>query len=205
MDLVKNPFLLSLSLEALPGVAEGKQDLSTIGVTRVQLYDAFIRHWLAVNSRRLQRSVLSKEDRDMLDQLLDAGFILKGIAYATRLASAIFEHQGGNPMVQYVHIKDKKTWRAEFFGQDPETRLLRDSSPLTRTRHIYRFVHRSMLEYFLSLAVFDPSSYGDKSDFPPQADTGSSWPQLGEADGTLFKRNLLTEPSVIQFLCERVK
>ncbi|KAG0062843.1 hypothetical protein BGZ89_010368, partial [Linnemannia elongata] len=36
MDLVKNPFLLSLSLEALPGVIEGKQDLSAINITRVQ-------------------------------------------------------------------------------------------------------------------------------------------------------------------------
>ncbi|KAF9281249.1 hypothetical protein BGZ88_011726, partial [Linnemannia elongata] len=36
MDLVKNPFLLSLSLEALPGVTEGHQDLSAIKITRVQ-------------------------------------------------------------------------------------------------------------------------------------------------------------------------
>ncbi|KAG0048179.1 hypothetical protein BGZ89_004677, partial [Linnemannia elongata] len=116
MDLVKNPFLLSISLEALPKVTEDKQDLSAIKITRVQLYDTFVRHWLAVNSRRLQRNVLTREDRDMLDQLLEAGFISMGVDYATRLASAIFEHQDGNPVVQYVHIKDEKTWRAEFFS-----------------------------------------------------------------------------------------
>ncbi|KAK3834390.1 MAG: hypothetical protein JOS17DRAFT_43449 [Linnemannia elongata] len=54
MDLVKNPFLLSLALESLPGVVEGKQDLSTIRITRAQLYDTFVEHWSNVNKRRLQ-------------------------------------------------------------------------------------------------------------------------------------------------------
>ncbi|KAG9069560.1 hypothetical protein KI688_010464 [Linnemannia hyalina] len=205
MDLVKNPFLLSLSLEALPGVTEGKQNLSAIKITRVQLYDTFIRHWLAVNSRRLQRSVLSKEDRDVLDQLLEAGFISMGVDYSTKLATAIFEHQDGNPVVQYVHIKDKESWRAKFFGPDPETRLMRESSPLNRTGSQFRFFHRSMLEYFFSLAVFDPRSHNGHDEFAPQSDIGSTDAALLDAKGLLFKRSLLTEPSVIQFLCERVK
>ncbi|KAG0050804.1 WD_REPEATS_REGION domain-containing protein, partial [Linnemannia elongata] len=37
MGLVKNPFLLTLALEALPSITESKQDLSTVKVTRVQL------------------------------------------------------------------------------------------------------------------------------------------------------------------------
>ncbi|KAK3824128.1 MAG: hypothetical protein JOS17DRAFT_833659 [Linnemannia elongata] len=205
MDLVKNPFLLSLSLEALPGVIEGKQDLSAIEITRVQLYDTFVRHWLAVNSRRLQRSALSKEDRDMLDHLLEAGFISMGVDYCTKLASAIFEHQDGNSVVQYVHIKDKRSWRAEFFGPDPETRMLRESSPLSRTGSQFRFLHRSMLEYFLSCAIFKPSSHYVDDVFCPQANLGPTSAQLLATDGPLFKRNLLTEPSVIQFLCERAK
>ncbi|KAF9311134.1 hypothetical protein BGZ91_006896, partial [Linnemannia elongata] len=99
MDLVKNPFLLLLSLEALPKVTEGQQDLSAIKITRVQLYDTFVRHWLDVNSRRLQRNFLTREERGTLDQLLEAGFISMGVDYATRLALAIFEHQDGNPVV----------------------------------------------------------------------------------------------------------
>ncbi|KAG0044389.1 WD_REPEATS_REGION domain-containing protein, partial [Linnemannia elongata] len=42
----KNPFLLTLCLEALPDFVRGKSDLSRIRVTRVQLYDNFVRHWL---------------------------------------------------------------------------------------------------------------------------------------------------------------
>ncbi|KAG0064542.1 hypothetical protein BGZ89_009043, partial [Linnemannia elongata] len=204
MDLVKNPFLLSLSLEALPRVTEGQKDLSAIKVTRVQLYDTFVRHWLAVNSRRLQRNVLTREDRDILGQLLEAGFISMGVDYAVRLASAMFEHQDGNPVVQYVHVKDKNTWRAEFFGPDPEARMLRESSPLKRTGSQFRFLHRSMLEYFLSCAVFDPSSHV-VDEFSSQSVLDPTSAKPLSADGPLFKRSLLTEPSVIQFLRERVK
>ncbi|KAG0310063.1 hypothetical protein BGZ97_012818, partial [Linnemannia gamsii] len=132
LDLVRNPFLLSLALEALPGVTEGKQDLSAIKITRVQLYDTFVNHWLDVNKRRLERNnALSMDDRDMLNQLVTDGFTSLGLDYSTRLALAIFEQQNGSPVVKYSPISDRNTWRAEFFGPQPEVRLLRESSPLT--------------------------------------------------------------------------
>ncbi|KAG9066993.1 hypothetical protein KI688_012905 [Linnemannia hyalina] len=205
MDLVKNPFLLSLALEALPGVVEGKQDLSAIKITRAQLYDTFVEHWSDVNKRRLQSNILSTEDRAVFDDLKDAGFTPTSIDYSTRLALAIFEKQGGNPIVQYVHHKDKDTWRAQFFGKNPEARLLRDSSPLTRTGNLHRFLHRSMLEYFFSRAILDPSSHGGDDESTPQTNPVSPDDQLIDTNGPLFTRNLLTEPSVIQFLSDRVK
>ncbi|KAG9067048.1 hypothetical protein KI688_012960 [Linnemannia hyalina] len=203
MDLVRNPFLLSLALEALPGVIEGKQDLSTIKITRVQLYDTFVEHWSNVNKRRLQSNTLSMADRIVFDELLDMGFVSKSIEYSTRLALAIFEKQDGNPIVQYVH--DKNSWKAQFFGQDAEVRILRDSSPLTRTGNLHRFLHRSMLEYFLSRAIFDPSKRQDHGESTQQTDSALSDDQLIDTDGPLFTRNLLIEPSVVQFLSDRVK
>ncbi|KAG0294292.1 hypothetical protein BGZ96_001443 [Linnemannia gamsii] len=207
LDLVKNPFLLTLVLAALPGVTEGKQDMSTIKITRVQLYDTFVDHWISVNKRRLEGMTLPNEDREILDQLLDAGFVLMGTDYPTRLVLVIFEKQNGNPVVQYVHLKDKNTWRAKFFGQNSEARLLREPSPLARTGRFFRILHRSILEYFFSRAIFDPSSVVDKKrEIEPQSvsASSSSCSALLDADGLLFKRNLLTEPSVIQFLSERV-
>ncbi|KAK3836394.1 MAG: WD40-repeat-containing domain protein [Linnemannia elongata] len=205
VDLVKNPFLLSLALEALPGVIEGKQDLSTIRIARAQLYDTFVQHWYNVNKRRLQSSALTTEDRTALDDLLEAGFISTSIDYSTRLALAIFDKQDGNPFVQYVHRRDKDTWRAQFFGREPEVRLLRDSSPLSRTGNLHRFVHRSMLEYFLSRAIFDPSSHGGDYESTPTRKPASPADQLFDTNNALFTRNLLAEPSVIQFLSDRVK
>ncbi|KAG9069758.1 hypothetical protein KI688_009083 [Linnemannia hyalina] len=205
MDLVKNPFVLTLALEVLPFVTEGKQDLSVINITRVQLYDTFVKHWLKVNKRRLESNALSAKDREILDQLSDAGFTSMGIDYSIGLASAILEKQNGNPVVRYTHLKDKHTWRVDFFGPDPEVRLLRESSPLTRSGSLFRFLHRSMLEYFLSCAVFDPSSHDVDDEFCPQPHPDPTPAQPLTTDGILFKRDLLTEPSVIQFLGERVK
>ncbi|KAG9067035.1 WD repeats region domain-containing protein [Linnemannia hyalina] len=203
MDLVKNPFLLSIALEALPGVIEGKQVLSTINITRAQLYDTFVEHWCNVNKRRLQSNTLLMADRIVFNELLDMGFVSKSIDYSTRLALAIFEQQDGNPIVQYVH--DKNSWKAQFFGQDAEVRLLRDSSPLSRTGNLHRFLHRSMLEYFFSRAIFDPSSHGGDDESTFQTNPLSPDDQLVNTDGPLFTRDLLTEPSVIQFLSDRVK
>ncbi|KAK5814761.1 WD40-repeat-containing domain protein [Linnemannia elongata] len=203
MDLVKNPFLLSLALEALPGVVEGRQDLSTIRITRAQLYDTFVEHWSNVNKRRLQRNTLSMTDRIVFDELLDMGFVSKSIDYSTRLALAIFEQQNGNPIVQYVH--QKNSWKAQFFGQDAEVRLLRDSSPLTRTGNLHRFLHRSMLEYFFSRAIFDPSSQGGDYESTSQTNPISPDDHLFDTNNPLFTHNLLAEPSVIQFLSDRVK
>ncbi|KAG9070423.1 hypothetical protein KI688_007959 [Linnemannia hyalina] len=207
LDLVRNPFLLSLSLEALPGVTEGKQDLSTIEITRAHLYDTFVNHWLDVNKRRLERNnALSMEDRDMLNQLVSAGFNSLGLDYATKLARAIFDRQEGKPVVKYVHLSDKNTWKAEFFGPQPEIRLLRESSPLTRAGNQFRFVHRSMLEYFLSRAIYDPIKADNEDDEEDDAESDECCSRsLFDVKGPLFRRNLLPESSIIQFLCDRVK
>ncbi|KAG9061300.1 hypothetical protein KI688_007638 [Linnemannia hyalina] len=207
LDLVRNPFLLSLALEALPGVTEGKQDLSTIKITRAHLYDTFVSHWLDVNKRRFERNnALSMNDRDMLNQLVSAGFNSLGLDYATKLARAIFDRQDGKPVVKYVHLSDKNTWKAEFFGPQPEIRLLRESSPLTRAGNQFRFVHRSMLEYFLSRAIYDPIKADNEDDEEDDAESDECpSPSLFDVKSPLFRRNLLPESSIIQFLCDRVK
>ncbi|KAF9277244.1 hypothetical protein BGZ88_001269, partial [Linnemannia elongata] len=205
MDLVKNPFLLTLALEALPGVIKDQQELSAIRITRVQLYDHFVDQWLGANMRRLQNSVLDKNDREVLAELVEMGFISLGIDYATRLARAIFDNQDGNPVIQYVHFSDKDSWRAEFFGPQPEARLLRDSSLLTRTGSQYRFIHRSILEYFFSRAMYNPDSPRSHNELSPPPNECSPRVKLFDAKGPLFKLSLISEHSVIQFLCERVK
>ncbi|KAG9063949.1 WD repeats region domain-containing protein [Linnemannia hyalina] len=109
MDLVKIPFLLPLALEALPSIAEGKQDLLTVRVTRVQLYDIFVERWLSVHRGRLQDNDLPQDDRRAFNELLGAGFVSMGTDYAMRLALANFERQNGNPVVQYTHFHDHDT------------------------------------------------------------------------------------------------
>ncbi|KAG0289095.1 Target of rapamycin complex subunit lst8, partial [Linnemannia gamsii] len=205
MDLVRNPFLLLLALEALPDIIKDKQDLSTIKIVRVQLYDTFVNHWLNVNKRRLRSNTLSREDYDILEQLEEAGFTAMGVDYSTRLASAMYNYQNGKPIVKYVHLKDKTTWRVKFFGPDPEVRLLREASPLTRSGSYYQFLHRSMLDYFFSCTVVGSNHPEHENKVDPPVVLDSSDIHSLDPDCPLFTHNLLTEPSVVQFLSERVQ
>ncbi|KAF9923179.1 hypothetical protein FBU30_006752 [Linnemannia zychae] len=81
-----------------------------------------------------------------------------------------------------------------IFGSEPEMLLLRDSSLLNRVGSRYEFVHRSVLEYFYSCNIWGPFSKDDTLDEPIYSSI---------CDHPLSKRNLVNEPSIIQFLVER--
>ncbi|KAG9063951.1 hypothetical protein KI688_004065 [Linnemannia hyalina] len=204
MDLVKNPFLLTLALKALPGLVASNKDLASIRITRVRLYDMFVDQWLETNRLRIQVNKLSQKDLEAYTSLIDDDFIGCGISYLLRLAAAIFKEQDGNPIVQYVHRQEKDSWKAEFFGTDPEAKLLREASPLTRTGNQFRFVHRSVLEYMFSRVIYNPAETVEE-DMDPESETASPTALSSDDNGPLFQKSLLAEPSIIQFLCDRVK
>ncbi|OAQ24233.1 WD40 repeat-like protein [Linnemannia elongata AG-77] len=203
MDLVKNPFLLTLSLEALPTVVQGKTDLSRLRITRAELYDTFVRHWMAVSKHRLHIQRLDRENQVAFEDLLEAGFEKSGVKFQQDLAAAIFMHQDGRPIVDYINKYDKFSWKAAFFGIDCETSLLRGASLLSRAGTQYRFVHRSILEYFFACTICGPIE--DKSELPLSvySDTSVTSPTINAHP--LSQRNLVAEPSIIQFLAERVQ
>ncbi|KAG0256432.1 hypothetical protein BGZ95_005497 [Linnemannia exigua] len=195
MELVSNPFLLTLSLQALPEVIGSRKELSAIQITRVQLYDGFVKQWLEVNKRRLEESHLSDNERMEFYLILDDGFFYHGIQFQKDLAAAIFKEQEGQPVVNYTHLRDKDTWKSSFFGSEDHTKLLRESSTLTRSGTFYQFIHRSLLEYFYSRTVYDPLDYDSDEDRSPTSDPKAA----------LSQRSFIEEPSVLQFLAERVE
>ncbi|KAG0308429.1 hypothetical protein BGZ97_013381, partial [Linnemannia gamsii] len=198
MELVANPFLLMLALEALPLVIGSGRDLSAIRITRVQLYDGFVTQWLEVNKRRLESSTLSDDERLAFELILEGGFCYHGIQFQKDLAAAIYKEQEGQPIVNYVHLHNETTWKSLFFDtSDARTKLLRESSTVTRSGNFFRFIHRSFLEYFYSRTVYDPL------DYKPDA-LSQDRSQIPSPKAILSERNFIKEPSVIQFLAERV-
>ncbi|KAK3810916.1 MAG: hypothetical protein J3Q66DRAFT_414111 [Benniella sp.] len=155
-DLVKNPFLMSLSLEVLPRMVDPGQNLSTTHVTRMALYDQFIEHWMERGKKRLGEKNLSPQARPAFESLSDEGFTRNGIDYLKRLSVAIYKEQSGQPIVTYSRYKDEKSWKAPFFSREEETQILREVCPLIRNGNQHRFIHRSLLEYGVALAIFDP-------------------------------------------------
>ncbi|KAG0362164.1 hypothetical protein BGX24_005186 [Mortierella sp. AD032] len=202
IELVANPFLLTLALKALPKAVRSAQDLSTIRLTRVSLYDSYIEQWLYTDKLRLEDSTLSTETRVALDELLDADFIQVGVNLQKDLAAAIFKHQEGTPVVQYVHHYEKLSWKAAFFSTDTKITMLRESSLLTRSGNQYRFIHRSILEYLYSRVISDPSE-----PFQLSAHTGSGISKSIEtlANHPLNQKSIVDEPSILQFVVERTE
>ncbi|KAG0312666.1 hypothetical protein BGZ97_010972 [Linnemannia gamsii] len=198
MDLVSNPFLLTLALEALPQVAAFEKDFSTIRITRVGLYDGFARQWLENNRKRLLESPLNESEKKEFKQLAEEGFVGHGIRFQKALAEAIFRKQGGQPVVRYNRRTEGGLWKAEFFSLDSQAKLLREASTLTRSNNEFRFIHRSLLEYFYSRSIYDPFDEDGNPDIVSQG----SLPDLSTA---LSQRSIINEPSVLQFLAERVE
>lgn len=192
IDLVSNPFLLTLALRALPRMAFSKQELAVVRLTRVGLYDSFTEEWLDNNKRRLEDSTLSLEGQSTFDILREEGFVQRGISFQKELAAAIFQHQDGNPVVEYSHLRERHTWKGSFFSPDTQITIMREASPLARSGNQFRFLHRSILEYLYSRVISDPCD-------PHSA------PIESLVEHPLNQRSIVGELSVVQFLSERVE
>ncbi|KAF9356607.1 hypothetical protein BGX26_004997 [Mortierella sp. AD094] len=224
-ELVKNPFLLSLSLEVLPRVIDPDKILSSTKFTRVTLYDEFVAQWLERNKKRLSESDLSRQEKKAFESLSDEGFTLNGMTYLKDLSAAIYEKQGGNPVVEYSKTRDEGTWKDRFFGREDEKQILRDACPLSRSGNQFRFMHRSILEYGMSRAIYEPQERAGVELEPKASEkrrgsvsSAFSFELEGaieevvvntmhgpDLNSPLAKRNFVRETSILQFLQERVQ
>ncbi|KAG0220135.1 hypothetical protein BGX31_011074, partial [Mortierella sp. GBA43] len=222
-DLVKNPFLMTLSLDVLPRMVDPGQHLSTTQVTRVALYDHFVEQWLERGKKRLGEKDMNSKTKDAFERLSAGGFTLSGIEYLKRLSLAIYKEQGGNPVIEYSPLIDEGSWKEEFF-KEKHKQLLHEACPMTRNGNQHRFIHRTLLEYGLARAVFDPQDRRNKaaseailrrrgstsstlsfemediiSKEPPVPD------QEPDPSSPLVWRSFVNEHSLLHFLEERVQ
>ncbi|BBE10124.1 NB-ARC domain protein [Mycoavidus cysteinexigens] len=224
-DLVKNPFLLTLSLEVLPRMVDVGQTFSTVRVTRVALYDQFVEQWLERGKKRLEVKTLTELEKKAFESLTDEGFTQNGIIFLKNLSAEIYQEQAGNPVVEYSHFRDQGTWKEKFFGREDDKHLLREANPLTRSGNQFRFIHRSLLEYGVARAIFEPQdgerarkvaltqassrrgSVSSDWSFDSQAAVEAAAAAIDQPllDSPLWKKSFVNEPSILQFLAERVQ
>ncbi|KAG0241496.1 hypothetical protein BGX31_001102 [Mortierella sp. GBA43] len=127
-DVVKNPFLLVLSLEVLPRMMDPGEHISDTRVTRVALYDHFIEHWLERGEIRLREKKMTPQAKSTFEELVEDGFTRNAVDFLKRLAVSIYKEQSGQPIVLYSRAQDEGTWKAEFFGREDEKQILREES-----------------------------------------------------------------------------
>jgi len=222
-DLVKNPFLMTLSLDVLPRMVDPGQHLSSARVTRVALYDHFVEQWLERGKKRLAEKEMSPSTREVFEKLSAEGFALNGIEYMKKFALAIYKEQSGQPVVEYSQLIDQGSWKEAFFSSR-EMQLLREACPLTRHGNQHRFIHRSLLEYGLARAAFDPQ---DRKNRPAlesilgrrgsvssalsfethgiEREPATQSEQEPDHNSPLVWRSFVNDHSLLQFLEERVR
>ncbi|KAG0249253.1 hypothetical protein BG011_009463, partial [Mortierella polycephala] len=210
-ELVRNPFMLSLALEVVPRLVDLSKDFTSSRISRVTLYDQFVEQWVERGQIRLTERSLTGEDHAEFKMLLADGFTRNAIGFIKDLAVAIFDKQDGKPVVEYSPIRDKASWKTVFFGDGSGKSLLRETCPLSRTGNQYRFIHRSVLEYGLARAIFEPNPSGVDPDGSVEQLDVQQWIDQGElsvdtpSGSALFRKSFVHEPSIITFLSERVQ
>ncbi|KAF9346812.1 hypothetical protein BGX26_001675, partial [Mortierella sp. AD094] len=227
-DLVRNPFLLKLAMEVLPALVGEKRQFSSTRITRIGLYDEFLAQWIKRNQIRLREMELSQHHQEVFKRLSDSGFKEQSTQYLKALSTAIFDNQDGNPLIIYSDYRDHKTWKGEFFSSKAENNILQEAIPLHRNGDQFRFIHKSVLEYGLSLAIFDPSTQeaipeptsnqsrrGSTSSvlsFEIQLSTETAagttkqlLDNLPLKNSPLGRRNFVQDSSILQFLVDRAK
>jgi len=220
-DIVTNPFLMVLCLDVLPRMVDPGQHHSTTRVTRVELYDYFVEQWLERGKKRLGEKDMGPQAREEFERLIAEGFTANGIWYMKKFAVAIYKEQGGHPIVGYSQLMDEGSWKDGFF-KFRDKQLLHEACPLTRSGNQHRFIHRSLLEYALTLAIFDPRDMRNKissksvlgrrgsmsSTLSVDVEDGYEQTMIVKkpnSDSPLVWRDFVNDHSLLQFLEERVQ
>ncbi|KAF9438218.1 hypothetical protein BGZ76_009145 [Entomortierella beljakovae] len=217
-ELVKNPFILRVAVEILPEFSDSGTSQPVTPITRTDLYDKFVIHWIERHKKRLTID-LGEKDRESLN-FLSVGFVQQSIGFLKRVSAAVYDNQKGNPVIRYSRHSDRGTWKDELFNRQHENHL-HEAIPLLCSEDQYKFIHKSVLEYGLALSVF--SIEDDEEEEEPEHNPASHrFSVLSFTATTLEKKsdipieqslldsplgriNLIDEPHILQFLAERAQ
>ncbi len=211
--LVSNPFLLRVVLEALPYLENEGKDRSVVQL-RLDLYDQFVRSWFERNQQRLSLQDLTGTKKEIFRELCDDGFVQHGIGFVKELAVHLYKENGGNPVVEYSLFKDEGNWKESFFGREAKQQLLREAWPLSRSGNQYRFIHKSLLEYFVARSLFDSFDACMAPNTRERRGSGASVysfetqavvPRRTLRDASLSPKHWVGDLGIVRLLTERVQ
>lgn len=214
-DLVRNPFMLNMALEVL-STMDSEQSWAP-RLTRVALYNTFVENWCARSQERLGRIQLRPTEQEAFERLDEEGFVAHEIEFSQRFAVAL--HLARAVTVTYSAASDAKLgdWREEFLGNAEKTRLLRFNAPLIRQNNQYRFIHKSLQDYFVArtlweeMRAFVEIGHADLSkQFSVTKNLRQLWSGLEDfselkSSALLNQLNIVEDPAVLSFLVEQVR
>ncbi|MCX8566727.1 MAG: WD40 repeat [Glomeribacter sp. 1016415] len=187
--LIGNPFLLKIVLEVLPSLVSKEGFSNRNSYTRGALYEQFAKNWFARSQSRLQGIRLTEKEQETFDRLAEGDFIGDGIHFSQEFALALYKKQVLVATYSKGKGSDGQDWSHFLSNDNEKTRLLRFNAPLSRQGDQYRFIHKSVRDYFVARALWEELSTNGKL-------APSSW---------LNTLNIVNDPAVLQFLAERVQ
>ncbi len=194
-ELVGNPFLLKITLSVLPELSKALKEKDQ-RFTRLALYDQFVKSWFDRSQQRLAQIQLDPGEAKEFRQLEQRGFAERGVSFSKRLAAEMY--RAGEVVTTYSAEADdpweersaesNDTWRKRLLGdENAMTVLMRLNAPLIRQGEQYRFIHKSLLDYFVAQEL------------------GEQVKQKIEKTLLFNRLNLVEDHAVLGFLAERVK
>ncbi len=231
-ELVSNPFLLKITLSVLPELSQRHQ-VENQCITRIAIYDQFVKSWFDRSQQRLDQIFgLNSKEREEFKKMERGGFADFGVEFSQELALEMY--QAGEVVTHYqaiAYARWKKNslatevdWRRRLLGdEDTSTVLMRLNAPLIcqyRSNDLgkeYRFIHKSLRDYFVARALWAELRGDAKSDDVEHSkklgairNVRPVWESLG--DGFEFEQsarfnelNVVEDPAVQSFLVERVQ
>ncbi|MCX8565491.1 MAG: WD40 repeat [Glomeribacter sp. 1016415] len=218
-ELIRNPFLLKLSLSELPALAEKYKD-SSQRITRLALYDQFVEGWFKRSQDRLSGICLTDKEQEAFD-LLNKDFTKYGAEFSKDFAVALYQTE--LPHVTYLAQPSWKRnstqdWCEKFLNNhNAETKLLRFNAPLICRDDQYEFVHKSLQDYLVARALWEElkisiktSQISSPNELSIVKDLGLLWEELRGLDelspSALFNElDVVKDPAVQSFLVEQVQ
>ncbi|MCX8565512.1 MAG: WD40 repeat [Glomeribacter sp. 1016415] len=192
-ELIRNPFLLKLSLSELPALAEKYRDCSQ-RITRIALYDQFVESWFERSQDRLSGIRLTDAEQKAF-HFLNKAFIKHGTKFIKDLAIEMY--QAGVVRVTYSEQLSydesnalAQDWQDKFLSESNEKiKLLRFNAPLVCRDDQYEFIHKSIQDYLVARVVWEGLDNSDQVD----------------EKALLNRFNLVEDAAIQRFLVEQVQ
>ncbi|MCX8565743.1 MAG: WD40 repeat [Glomeribacter sp. 1016415] len=153
--LIGNPFLLKIVLEVLPSLGSKEGSSNRNSYTRGALYEQFAKNWFGRSQSRLQGIQLTREEQKTFNRLAEEDFVEHGIHFSQEFALALYKKQVLVATYSTGKASEGQEWGRFLSNDDEKTRLLRFNAPLSRQGNQYRFIHKSVRDYFVARAVWE--------------------------------------------------
>ncbi|BBE08477.1 NB-ARC domain protein [Mycoavidus cysteinexigens] len=215
--LIGNPFLLKVVLEVLPSLGSKEGSSNRNSYTRGALYEQFAKNWFGRSQSRLQGIQLTREEQKTFNRLAEEDFVEHGIHFSQEFALALYKKQVLVATYSTGQASEGQEWGHFLSNDDEKTRLLRFNAPLSRKGNQYRFIHKSLRDYFVARALWEELGSGAKSHEVELSkklgvirNVRPVWESLGEGfefeSSVQFNAlNVVEDPAVQSFLVERVQ